>query len=300
MFLLSSVLEKFVDKLKSKKGGSIDDYEVVYSVGGFLGKNLSLLLVTGATLEEAKSKFDKVLYSHVYSVQKGKLSSFSLLYESNKTELKQTVQQCTGHSSIFCPSAKLKTAEELAANKPKPEPAAPKKAPDAAPLKSKPEPLKEANEINNQQQQNVPPAETIKKAPATAKPPTMATFFAKHHVKDPENKKKVEEAKKKEEESKKQNNKSVKRVVREPSDDEDEEDMEVDDAVDQKKVTNGSSKRFKLAEEEKPVVKAPAKSSKVTSSKNKRGKRRVLKVNHSGKEFNTFLIPVTKVAKNFN
>lgn len=259
------MLEKFVDKLKSKKGASIDDFEVVYSVGGFLGKNLSILLVTGATLEETKSKFDKVLYSHVYSIQKGKLASFSLLYESNKTELKQTVQQCTGHSSIFCPSAKLKTAEELAANKPKPEPPAPKKAPDAAPQKPKPEPLKEANEINNQQQQSIPPADTIKKA--TAKP-AIATFFAKHHVKDPENKKKVEEAKKKEEESKKQSNKSLKRVVREPSDDEeDDEDMEVDDAVDQKKVTNGSSKRFKLAEEEKPVVKAPVKSSKVTKSK---------------------------------
>ncbi len=260
------MLEKFVDKLKSKKGASIDDFEVVYSVGGSLGKNLSILLVTGATLEETKSKFDKVLYSHVYSIQKGKLASFSLLYESNKTELKQTVQQCTGHSSIFCPSRKLKTAEELAANKPKPEPPAPKKAPDAAPQKPKPEPLKEANEINNQQQQSIPPADTIKKA--TANKPAIATFFAKHHVKDPENKKKVEEAKKKEEESKKQSNKSLKRVVREPSDDEeDDEDMEVDDAVDQKKVTNGSSKRFKLAEEEKPVVKAPVKSSKVTKSK---------------------------------
>lgn len=109
-------MEEYAEKAKQKDPNSI---QVVYSVGGYVGKNLRIFLVTDEKLKEEKSHLDRVLYSHVYSVQKGKLAGFSLLYNSNLTDLKRSIQQCNGHSSINFPAARLKTSEEVEAERPK-------------------------------------------------------------------------------------------------------------------------------------------------------------------------------------
>ena len=74
--MLNSVLEKYAEKAKGNKKNPI---QVVYSVGGYIGNNLKFLLAIDSKLDQAKSKLDKVLYTHVYSVQKGKLGSYCLL-----------------------------------------------------------------------------------------------------------------------------------------------------------------------------------------------------------------------------
>lgn len=243
------MLEKYAENAKKKHS---TDLQVVYSLGGYMGKNLRFLLVTEDKLEESRSKLEKVLYAHVYSVQKGKLENLNLLYNSTQTELRKSVEQCTRHSGIKCTQVKVKTNEQLVTERPKPVEANKNPEPVAKPIKA--EPLKESNEIKHE----TAPASVAKKpAPIGNKPPAIAALFAKHHVKDPEKKKAEEEAKKKVEEASKKPASTNKRVVREPSDDEGEE-MDSNPT----KATNGSSKRFKLSENESKATKPDSKGTK--------------------------------------
>ena len=111
-----SALEQYAERAKKKDPTGI---QVVYSIGGYIGKNLKISLVTDEKLKEIKSHLDRLLYCHVYSVQKGKLAGFSLLYNSNLTELKRSVQQCSGYSGVSCQAARLKTPAEIQAERPK-------------------------------------------------------------------------------------------------------------------------------------------------------------------------------------
>ena len=244
-------MEKYADNLKKK--GKSSSYEVVYSVGGYVGKNLKFSLVKESKLNVAKSKLDNVLSVHVYSVQKGKLESFGVLYNSNLTEFKKSIQQCTGQAGIVCHAAKLKPASELA----KKTVVEIKKLPEATKSFQPTVPKEETNKTstgvkgdsskddNKTAPENVNTKEkaTSNKA-AEKKPagkPAISAFFAKHQVKEPvEKKPAVEDLKKPT---------TNKRIVREPSDDEIEN--ENTNIKEDKNSSNGT-KRFKLATEEKP------------------------------------------------
>lgn len=226
-------------------------YEVVYSVGGYVGKNLKSVLVKDINLEKVKSKLDKVLSVHVYSVQKGKLESFGVLYNSNLTELKRSIQQCCGLACIVCHSAKLKPASELAIKTG----AEVKKIPETTkPTLTKEETNKSfavlgkaesPKETSKTAHEPTNPKEKVSRAAEkkTAGKPAISAFFAKHQVKEPVDKKlSVGEDPKKPT--------TNKRVVREPSDDEIEnENTNVED-----KTSNNGTKRLKLSEAEKPLT----------------------------------------------
>ncbi|KAI9552916.1 hypothetical protein GHT06_020800 [Daphnia sinensis] len=248
--LAKTVLERYVEGLKKKKDLL---YQVVYSLAGYVGKNIRCLLVKDTNLEKTKLKLDKIISLHVYSVQKGKLENLNLLYNSNLTEFKKSIQQCCQQSGISCPAAKLKPHAEVATNnttevKKNVEPVKPEhsmlkkeeKSLDAT--TSKPE---THAELHPSIQEPLKPKEkTSSKLPAK-KPvgkPAIAAFFANQQAIGRVNPVK-EEKKEAVEEIKKSVN--GKRVVREPSDDESEnKDVNVD--------TVKATKRFKLSEEAKP------------------------------------------------
>jgi DNA polymerase delta subunit 3 len=248
MLTFPSVLGKYVDKLKKKVQDS--SYQVVYSLGGYIGKNLKFLLVRDINLEEAKSKFEKIISLHIYSIQKGKLEKFGVLYNSNITEIKKSIQQCSGQAAIQCPAAKLKSPAELASSnvtevQKNPEPVKPppstlKKEETSLDSTS----LKTEDAEHTTQGKATAKEKTSSKLPATkGGKPAIAAFFATQQaigrvnpVKEPAEKKVVDEEPKK--------SVTHKRLIRQSSDDESEN---------ENKDTNSEkvkpTKRFKLAEE---------------------------------------------------
>ncbi len=243
------MLERYANNLKKKDKSNL--YEVVYSVGGYVGKNLKSVLVKDINLEKVKSKLDKVLSVHVYSVQKGKLESFGVLYNSNLTELKRSIQQCCGQAGIVCHSAKLKPASELtiktgAEIKKIPETTKPtltkEETNKSSAFLGKAESPKETSQIAHEPT-NMKEKVSRAAEKKTAGKPAISAFFAKHQVKEP-----VEKKSSVGEDPKKPT--TNKRVVREPSDDEIEnENTNVED-----KTSNNGTKRLKLSEAEKPLT----------------------------------------------
>lgn len=263
MPFLNSVLSKYAENLEKKSNSNL--YQVVYSIGGYLGKNLKFLLVKDTYLNEAKLKFDKVLSTHVYSIQKGKLDSFGLLYNSNQTGLKKSIQQCSGQSAISCSAATLKTGTEVinkvpvavdksnSVEKP-PQPLVKKEETSGDVATVKPEHVKESSQ----------PAQEKTTKKATEKKQVgkqaIATLFAKQAAKEPVQKKvAVEDV---------QKSTSNKRVVREPSDDEQENEKKENNG---EKNSSSVSKRFKLSEEEKPLKSQENKTK--TKKSDKKGKQ---------------------------
>lgn len=278
--LFCSVLERFVEELKKKKKDL--QYQVVYSLAGYVGKNIRVLLVKDTNLEEAKFKLDKIISLHIYSVQKGKLERLGLLYNSNRTEFKKSIQQCCGQSSISCPAAKLKSSAELATNA-------------TTETKQYKEPVKPVHSTLKKEEESLDansskPGTCIESEPAiqdhlktkekalsklpakkTIGKPAIAAFFANQQaigrvnpVKDTAVKKEdVEEIK---------SSVNGKRVVREPSDDESEnKDINVEPTK--------AAKRFKLSEEAKPVKSHETKTKK-TVNKAKKTKKTSQKTQH--------------------
>ncbi|XP_057381041.1 DNA polymerase delta subunit 3-like [Daphnia carinata] len=268
--LAKTVLEKYVEELKKKKNDLL--HQVVYSLAGYVDKNIRCLLVKDTNLEETKLKLDKIISLHVYSVQKGKLDNLSLLYNSNLTEFNKSIQQCCSQSGISCPAAKLKPRAELAIN-------------NTTEVKKNVEPIKPEYSLLKKEEENLDACnskpgthtETHPQEPLKAKEkassnklsmkkpvgkPAIAAFFANQQAIGRVNPVK-EEKKEAPEEIKKSVN--GKRVVREPSDDESEN---KDINVDAIKAT----KRFKLSEEVKPVKSNATKTQKV-ARKAKRGSK---------------------------
>lgn len=259
------MLGKYAENLKAKQNAST--YDIVYSVGGYAGKNLKFMLVKDDHLEQAKSKLDKLLSVHVYSVQCGKLKSFEVLYNSNLTELKRSIQQCCGQAGISCGAAKLKSASELSnrtvtevknvAEQTKALQSTSKKdetnVGTALKTENEKETIKTVEEIVSTKEK-VPNKLTDKK---TIGKQAIATLFAKQQAKEPIVKKPVVV----EEVPKPVTNK---RVIREPSDDENEN---INTNKDQ-----ACTKRLKLSEEEKPLKSHQASKSKPKHSQKKEKK----------------------------
>ena len=289
--MLNSVLEKYAEKAKGNKKNPI---QVVYSVGGYIGNNLKFLLAIDSKLDQAKSKLDKVLYTHVYSVQKGKLGSYGLLYNSNLTDLKKTIQQCSGNSGISCPSARLKTPEERKFSKATAETKKPTEPVKPAVVKPTvaTETLKDDKKEESSNKAVTEKKGSPKEHKATSKPtdkkatgkPDMSAFFSKNKVKEPKaestdkNKKEQVEVKKEIPVEAKKAPASAKRVVREPSSSEDDENEENKVENRSKKSTVvGNNKRFKLAddadvEKSKPKSQPAAKAKKPPAKPAKKGK----------------------------
>ncbi|KAK4014330.1 hypothetical protein OUZ56_026856 [Daphnia magna] len=250
--LAKTVLERYVEELKKKKKDLL--YQVVYSLAGYVGKNIRCLLVKDTNLKETILKLDKIISLHVYSVQKGKLDTLSLLYNSNLTEFKKSIQQCCSQSGISCPAAKLKPHAELATNNTteikknvepvKPEHAMLKKEEESLDASSSKSSIHSESHLTIQDPLKAKEKASSKlPAKKTVGKPAIAAFFANQQAIGRVNPVK-EEKKEAVEEIKKSVN--GKRVVREPSDDESEnKDINVDAIK--------TSKRFKLSEEAKPV-----------------------------------------------
>ena len=252
MLKFHSVLEKYLDNLKKKKQDS--SYQVVYSLGGYIGKNLKFLLVRDINLEEAKSKFEKIISLHIYSIQKGKLEKFGVLYNSNITEIKKSIQQCSGQAAISCPAAKLKSPAELASSN------VTEVQKNAEPVKLPPSTLmKEETSLDSislktEETEHTPQVKATAKEKTSSKlhatkggKPAIAAFFAAQQaigrvnpVKEPAVKKVIDEEPKK--------SVTHKRLIRQSSDDESENENK-DNNSEKVKPT----KRFKLTEEEKPL-----------------------------------------------
>ena len=271
VFPLFSVLEKYAEKSKKNSKFPI---QVVYSVGGYVGKNLKFLLVTDTKLEQAKAKLDKVLYSHVYSVQKGKLASYGLLYNSNFTDLKKSIQQCSGYSGISCPSVRLKTPEEMKLTKVTIETKKPieTKAPTVKPAAA--EASKHVKKEEETSKHVADKKESPKEHKTASKPAAdkkaagkqdMSAFFSKHQVKESktepaEKKKEPVEEKKTIVETKRTQASSLKRVARDTSSDDDEDEENKVENSTKKSTVVGNNKRFKLADDDDDFEKHKSKS----------------------------------------
>ena len=235
--------------------------QVVYSLGGYVGKNLKFRLVRDNNLEKAKSKLEKIISLHVYSVQKGKLENFGVLYNSNITEIKKSIQQCSGQSAISCPAAKLKSPAELASINAAVE--VKKTAESVKPLTStfKRDETKlesallkteeTAAEDKTQDKGIAKEKASSKLPPKKGGKPAIAAFFATQQaigrvnpVKEPEEKKAIDEHPKK--------SVTQKRVIRCESSDDENKDINSSEEV-------KPTKRFKLTEEEKPLKSQEAK-----------------------------------------
>ena len=82
----------------------------VFSIGGTIGKNIKFCLATEAKLPQAKSAFDKILFTYTYSIQKGELTSFNSLYNSNYVQFKKEAQHSNEFSGIFCSTIRQRSA----------------------------------------------------------------------------------------------------------------------------------------------------------------------------------------------
>lgn len=253
------VLEEYARVLK--KRGVAESYQFIHIVGGFEGKNLKFFIVPEDGLEHAKSKLDRVLSSHYYSVQKGKLGSLELLYNSNRTGIKPSIEQCSAYSGIKCSFVKLK--ESSGAVPPTSVPSTIHKSADVKPAVASVLSNQSDNKTNQEAHDGSKSAniKTEKKpTPITGKA-GLAAMFAKQAQAPAKKKTEPEEEKKPA---------TNKRIVREPSDDEIENKEEKGE-----KVT--SNKRFKLSEEPKQEKKVEPKKTKKASKRSgslDRSKRR--------------------------
>lgn len=231
----------------------------VFSIGGTIGKNIKFCLATEAKLPQAKSAFDKILFTYTYSIQKGELTSFNSLYNSNYVQFKKEAQHSNEFSGIFCSTIRQRSANDLEQKYESQvqtvKPAIKQESASNPPIK------KETNgSISNAPEVNIPtksPSKENAKAGSKTGKPGIANFFAKMPVKAPTEAKVLIT-----EQSSNMNNK---RVVREPSEGEEE---------DEEKTTSG--KRFKLSTEHdtKTMVvekskSNPAKRGKPAAKKNK-------------------------------
>lgn len=235
---------------------------------GYVGKNLKSMLVKENNLERAKSKLDKVLSVHVYSVQHGELLNFGLLYNSNLTELKKSIQQCSGKAGIHCSEVKIKSPTELTTRtacevKKVVEPTKPiqptnvRKDESNSATSLKTENQNAVAQTTEENAKEKPPSKTTEKKPVGKQ--AIASLFAKQKAKEPVEKKAavLEEIPK---------STTNKRVVPEPSDDETEN----------KNLNKNptSTKRLRLYEEpEKPAKTQPAKKTKSKQSQKKENKK---------------------------
>lgn len=237
-----SVLEKYAENWRDKKQDKA--LTVVYSVGGFIGKNLRIILTSEECLPKVKLSFDKLLFTHIYSIQQKKSDSLELLFNASSTGIKKSLKQCNSFSGIHCPAVKerqidqedsteVKATESFTRiqNVPKIEKAA-------------------AEETENKNPENKDQVAKVTTSKPSTKPsgkkviekPAIAAFFAKQQVKSatPVQKKETVPIKA---------NSSTKRIVREPSDD--EEDKAPVNTKRLKLVEENSSSRTQLKTKQK-------------------------------------------------
>jgi len=240
--LAKSVLEKYAENWRDKKQDKA--LTVVYSVGGFIGKNLRIILTSEECLPKVKLSFDKLLFTHIYSIQQKKSDSLELLFNASSTGIKKSLKQCNSFSGIHCPAVKerqidqedsteVKATESFTRiqNVPKIEKAA-------------------AEETENKNPENKDQVAKVTTSKPSTKPsgkkviekPAIAAFFAKQQVKSatPVQKKETVPIKA---------NSSTKRIVREPSDD--EEDKAPVNTKRLKLVEENSSSRTQLKTKQK-------------------------------------------------
>lgn len=250
-----SVLEKYLDLLKKKS--EFKQYQIVYSLCGYIGKNLKFTLVRDAQLESAKAKLDKIISIHIYSIQKGKLESLDVLYNSSLTELKKSIQQCCGQSSITYKQVKLKPASELTSKivsevKKTSEPVKKLLNSETAVKKESASVLKTDSQTHSNGSKEQATKPLVKK---TVDKPGIATMFAKQQAKEPT----IKKAAVVEDSVKQATNK---RVVRESSDEENEN---ID--TNTEKLSNGKNKRLKLCEASEEKEDKLPKTSRATKTK---------------------------------
>merc|ERR1711928_104695 len=110
--LAKSVLEKYAENWRDKKQDKA--LTVVYSVGGFIGKNLRIILTSEECLPKVKLSFDKLLFTHIYSIQQKKSDSLELLFNASSTGIKKSLKQCNSFSGIHCPAVKERQIDQVA------------------------------------------------------------------------------------------------------------------------------------------------------------------------------------------
>lgn len=299
--IILRVLEEYAKVLN--KRGVEKSYQFIHSVGGFEGKNLKFFIVPEDKLEHAKSQLDRVLSSHFYSVQKGKLGSLELLYNSNRTSLKRSIEQSSAYSGIKCSFVQLRPEAVAASHQVSAAPPRFNKLSDtktSAESNAKPAIHPTAlsdqteNKTNNDTSAQNGAKSNVKTDKKSSGKAGLAAMFAKQAQAPPKKKPEPEPA---EEEKKPATNK---RVVREPSDDE----IENQEEKSQKSSTN---KRFKLSDEPKQEKKAAPKKTKKTSKRSgsldKSKRRRIQKFSDSedseneGNEDGMFNVVINKSDK---
>jgi len=248
-----SVLEKYAENWKKKKPDKA--LTVVYNVGGYVGKNLRIVLTTEECLPKVKLNFDKLLFSHIFSIQQNKLASLELLFNASSTGIKKSLKQCNHFSGINCDSVKERQTDQ--------ESNAEVKTTDTY-TKIQKIPKVEKATVGETENKNPvskdPEIKATASKPPAKKPiekPAISAFFAKHLVKN------VSAVEKKETVPIKVNS-STKRVVREPSDDDEEK-------------TPVNNKRLKLVEEETSTVSHTKLKSKPKASKSQTKSKEAVK-----------------------
>ena len=256
-FHYCSVLEKYAENWKKKK--ERDPLSVIYNVGGYVGKNLRIVLTPEECLPKAKLDFDKLLFTHIFSIQQNKLTSLELLFNANSTGIKRTLERCNRFSAINCSAVEERKLNQESITEVKTTDSFTRiqKAPKVE------EAATETAESKNLENKD-PEIKTTASKPMGKKvteTPAIAVFFAKHQVK---NKPAVEKVEKVETVPIKANP-STKRLVREPSDDDEDK-------------TPVNCKRLKLVEGEKSAsstkLKAKQKASKKTTKSKEPAKKR--------------------------
>ncbi|XP_023348301.1 DNA polymerase delta subunit 3 isoform X2 [Eurytemora carolleeae] len=182
------MLFNFIEEQRKKNSTELGVvYLISASVNNDGNKKLKVLLVEEKNLSEEVKKLDKILSKHVYSVQKSKKISSTVLFSTDQISLKEDVYIANSYSAIKNKGAVPKPNTSFD------RPVEPMRN-DSKPEIKKEVVQAEIKETNQEHEKNEsifaktkikksPEKEVVKKNSATKKPSSIASMFAKQSAK---------------------------------------------------------------------------------------------------------------------